>query len=265
MATAKQIEANRRNASRSTGPRTAEGKAASRFNALNHGLRASQLALPHESNEEVQAFVDAIIEAVSPRDAMEAELACEIATLSWKLRRAERYEHAVLSKRLHAKVDGLAGQDEEETAWNIEIAAFDDEPDGHRRRRYINTLRNSLARARKELRLWQEFHPEPEPLEDQPDTAEIGFVRQGDVLGASGEPVSSSTGSPGTTEPQTASAGRSSPDAAPSVIEGDHITGSPDPFTGAEVDGSGDPVSRSGVSEVGAASGEARPAQNRVQ
>ena len=40
MSTLKQIEANRLNAKKSTGPRTAEGKAAVRLNALKHGLFA---------------------------------------------------------------------------------------------------------------------------------------------------------------------------------------------------------------------------------
>jgi hypothetical protein len=48
MATAAQIEANRQNARKSTGPRTEEGKNRSRLNALDHGGRANLMVLPTE-------------------------------------------------------------------------------------------------------------------------------------------------------------------------------------------------------------------------
>ncbi len=168
MATAKQIEANRRNAQKSTGPKTAEGKAASRSNATTHGLRASQLALPHEDPEEVQGFVDAIIGAIDPRDAVEAELAADIATLSWKLRRGERYEHACLAKRMMAMEGKYRASDEERMGWELEIAAHDDDAAGQRRRRYLGGIRSALSRARRELIQWRSIQAKAEPVEDAP-------------------------------------------------------------------------------------------------
>ena len=55
---ARQIEANRRNALRSTGPRTPEGKHASRLNAFKHGLRAEAMVIP---GQEDPAELDAIL------------------------------------------------------------------------------------------------------------------------------------------------------------------------------------------------------------
>ena len=179
MATAKQIEANRRNAQRSTEPRTEGGKAASRFNALRHGLRASELALPHEDPEEVQEFLDGLIGAIDPRDAVEAELAADIATLSWKLRRAERVDSAYLSKRMLSMVDRLKSDDPEETAWNIDLAAYDDDEAGRRRRRYIAGIRSSLSRTRRELDRWRAQHPEPEAM---PEVENVPMVET--VVGA---------------------------------------------------------------------------------
>jgi hypothetical protein len=48
MATLAQITANRLNAQKSTGPRSAEGKAVSRFNALKHAASAKSVVIPGE-------------------------------------------------------------------------------------------------------------------------------------------------------------------------------------------------------------------------
>src|ERR1039458_8715906 len=56
MATPAQITANRANAQKSTGPRSAEGKSASRFNALKHGIDAASLVIPGEDPAEFDAL-----------------------------------------------------------------------------------------------------------------------------------------------------------------------------------------------------------------
>ena len=56
MATPAQITANRANAQKSTGPRSAEGKSASRFNALKHGIDAASLVIPGEDPAEYDAL-----------------------------------------------------------------------------------------------------------------------------------------------------------------------------------------------------------------
>ena len=54
MTTDKQIEANRRNAEKSTGPRSEEGKARSSMNAIKHGLRAEQPVILGENPADYQ-------------------------------------------------------------------------------------------------------------------------------------------------------------------------------------------------------------------
>ena len=64
MATPAQITANRANAQTSTGPRCAEGKSASRFNALKHGIDAASIVIPGED----RAVYEALAAPTSPRD-----------------------------------------------------------------------------------------------------------------------------------------------------------------------------------------------------
>lgn len=60
MTSDRQIRANRANAARSTGPRTAEGKTAARLNALRHGL-AGSLPVEPGIDKEVERLARAIV------------------------------------------------------------------------------------------------------------------------------------------------------------------------------------------------------------
>jgi hypothetical protein len=57
MATPNQIAANKANAQKSTGPKTAEGKAASSLNRLSHGFASHATIIPGENPEEFRALV----------------------------------------------------------------------------------------------------------------------------------------------------------------------------------------------------------------
>ncbi len=71
MATLKQFQANRRNAQKSTGPKTPEGKAAVSMNALRHGLRARTVVLPGENREEFTQLCDDLEVEWSPESRTE--------------------------------------------------------------------------------------------------------------------------------------------------------------------------------------------------
>jgi hypothetical protein len=96
MTSIRQIEANRRNASRSTGPRTEEGKRSSRANAYRHGLTAETAVARVEDQEDYQAFEAAVIADYDVRTALERELVLRLASLLWRLRRVTAVETDLL-------------------------------------------------------------------------------------------------------------------------------------------------------------------------
>ena len=86
----RRAEANRRNAQKSTGPRTAEGKERSRFNALKHGMRAATPVLPGEDKAAFDDRLDRWAKDLAPRDDVEQFLVKRAVELSWQLERADR-------------------------------------------------------------------------------------------------------------------------------------------------------------------------------
>ena len=102
MATAAQIEANRRNAQRSTGPKTERGKARVRRNAVKHGMTARTImpALPQEDPKELEDRTQQAITAMKPRNPLELDLVCRAVRLAGELDRAERVGTAHLAHRV---------------------------------------------------------------------------------------------------------------------------------------------------------------------
>ena len=97
MASQKQTDANRENAQRSTGPRTAEGKRASCRNALRHGLCAKIVSLPESDQVEFKTVVETVEQELAPGGQFEALLVDEIATGLWRIRRALQIEAEVFA------------------------------------------------------------------------------------------------------------------------------------------------------------------------
>ncbi len=99
MATPAQIAANRRNALRSTGPRTLEGKLAASRNALRHGLSSNAALLLDEDPAEFDHFRQSLHDALHPACPLEAALVERIVLAAWRLRRASRFEAGLLDSR----------------------------------------------------------------------------------------------------------------------------------------------------------------------
>jgi hypothetical protein len=102
MATLKQIEANRRNALKSTGPRTPEGKAIVSMNSLRHGLRARTIVLPNENPEEFHQLCDDLEAEWQPQSRTEQFYVEQMAVSQWKLNRMEVGEVGVFQEDVKA-------------------------------------------------------------------------------------------------------------------------------------------------------------------
>jgi hypothetical protein len=147
MATIRQIDANLRNALKSTGPRTPEGKATIRMNALRHGLRARTVVLPGENRDEFHQLCDDLEAEWQPQSRTEQFYLEQMAVSQWKLNRMEAGEanlckETVISKSQVPLLDRL---------WKAQSG-----------------MERSYARAQRELdRLQKSRRPEPnEPVEE---------------------------------------------------------------------------------------------------
>jgi hypothetical protein len=99
MATEKQLQANRANARKSTGPRTQAGKARSRLNSRKHGLTAKMLIIAGENADDFDELRAELLEEHNPQSSLECELVERLVGILWRLRRVPLFEAAIIDAR----------------------------------------------------------------------------------------------------------------------------------------------------------------------
>ena len=104
MTSDRKAEANRRNALKSTGPRTPEGKAAVRLNALRHGLRSEEILLPGEDEEALREMGDRLEAELQPVGELENLLVDRVVAAYWRLRRVGRVEAGIFAWELYQEL-----------------------------------------------------------------------------------------------------------------------------------------------------------------
>jgi hypothetical protein len=111
MTSDKQAQANRRNALRSTGPKTPEGKAAVRHNATKHGLLSQEVLLPGEDAATLEELGERLRAELQPVGELEGLLVDRIIAAYWRLRRLGRVEAGIFAWELYGELAARARQE----------------------------------------------------------------------------------------------------------------------------------------------------------
>lgn len=160
MATLRQIEANRRNSQQSTGPRTAEGKSVTRFNALKTGITAKSQVIPGEDPAELEALAADYHRQFPPSTPLECFLVDTLVQSDWQLRRLHRVEAQLWT----AQVSGIEGDAPLGEAYTRALDPFT------RLQRRIEATERSFFRALTQLqRMQQAAEPDEFALDPTPD------------------------------------------------------------------------------------------------
>jgi hypothetical protein len=108
MSSEKQMNANRLNAQKSTGPKTSEGKVIVAQNALKHGLFAHENVVKCEKQSDFDYFREELLSGLAPVGGVEAMVAERIVSLSWRLKRIERMNSEAIDVMIAKSETGLS-------------------------------------------------------------------------------------------------------------------------------------------------------------
>jgi hypothetical protein len=156
MTTEAQVEANRANAQKSTGPRTPEGKEKAAQNSLKHGLFTRETVIRGEDEGEFAEYRENLLRQLIPGTPLEEDLAERVVDLSWRLKRAARDQEKafVVLYQKHTAGAGATlepAQRDAAIGWMI-VADFNGEATLDRLLRYERRIESSMYRALNELR-----------------------------------------------------------------------------------------------------------------
>ncbi len=193
-----QTMANRRNAMKSTGPRTAEGKAASSQNRLAHGLCSSTLPIRGESPAEFDLLLAEVRDAYSPATPEEQMLTDQLAESQWRLNRARRVEAKTINMLVEDTFNYLNEENEENEPVTsdpdqliaVSFASIPNDAIYRNLQRYVTAIERSHQRCLKNLHYAQEKRRTlpPPPVKPEPEEVnaaaanhplpEVGFEPQ---------------------------------------------------------------------------------------
>ena len=129
MASEAKITANRRNARKSTGPRTNEGKGRSRMNAIRHGLTADETLIAGEDFSEYAGFFREMLDHFEPDGPLESSLVERITIALWRLKRVTKLEAGMFALgRAQIKQDRLLSDER-----SLQAEIIEDNPKQHSR------------------------------------------------------------------------------------------------------------------------------------
>src|SRR3954447_20946449 len=157
MTSFRQIEANRRNARRSTGPTTDKGKLRSRRNAVRHGLTAETVIGGLEDATDYSAFEAAVIADYDAQSAVERELVLRLASLLWRIRRATGIETCLFELQAKHLLEFRTNREARQESDELVHRLFGRPDPDH----------NGLA-TESERRVKMESKPPPRNAEDRP-------------------------------------------------------------------------------------------------
>ena len=156
MTSEKQAQANRRNALKSTGPKTPEGKAAVRHNALGHGLLSRDVLLPGEDEAALMELGERLRDELQPVGALESLLVERIISSTWRLQRLGRVEAGIFAYEL-SEVRAIRSDSDIDTAM-LGLSFIRDGNSANafsKLSRYETTIERSLFKALHELQRLQ--------------------------------------------------------------------------------------------------------------